>query len=317
MTEPARLTVLDSVLIDLTLRVGALPARGQDVVSAPAHLATGGGFNVLVAARRQGLACRYGGHLGTGPFAARARADLVAAGIELGPSTAGDRDLGVCVVVVEPDGERTFLTAAGAELDLSRAALDALDFRDDEYLYLSGYNLAHPSLAATIGPWLATVPERVRVALDPGARLGDADPDLVDRVLARVDWLLASDDEVRALAGTSSLADAVAAVRARVRAGVVVHEGAAGCRMAEGGRVRRIPGVATPVVDSNGAGDTHNGVFLASLAAGADPATAAWRANVAASWSINQVGGASAPSAAQLAARLGQVGNAPRFEPAG
>ncbi len=315
MTEHARLTVLDSVLIDLTLRVGALPERGGDVVSAPAHLATGGGFNVLVAARRQGLASRYGGHLGTGPFAERARADLEALEVEVAPSTPGGRDLGVCVVVVEPDGERTFLTAAGAELDLSRAALDALDFGDDEYLYLSGYNLAHPALAATIGPWLATVPEHVCVALDPGARIGDADPGLVDRVLARVDWLLASDDEVCALAGTPSLGDAVATLRPRVRAGVVVHEGAAGCRIADGGHPRRIAGVATQVVDSNGAGDTHNGVFLASLAHGADPEAAAWRANVAAAWSIAHLGGASAPSAAQLAERLGEIGTSPRREP--
>ncbi len=310
MTD-ARLTVLDSVLLDLTLRVDALPARGGDVVSAPAHLATGGGFNVLVAAQRQGLAVRYGGHLGAGPFATRARDDLAAAGVEVPDVPTAGRDLGVCVVLVEPDGERTFVTAAGAELDLGAEALASLGWGPHEYLYLSGYNFAHRSLAAVVAPWLDTLPDQVVVALDPGARLGDADPEVVAHALARVDWLLASDDECCALADDTDLASAVTTLAAAVRAGVVVHEGARGCRLATGGTVRAIPGVPGEVVDSNGAGDTHNGVFLASLADGADPVTAAWRANVAASHAIAHVGGAAAPTWSELDARLRALGATP------
>ena len=52
----ARLVVLDSVLVDLTLRVDALPDRGGDVRSDSSMLAPGGGFNVLAAAARQGMA---------------------------------------------------------------------------------------------------------------------------------------------------------------------------------------------------------------------------------------------------------------------
>jgi sugar/nucleoside kinase (ribokinase family) len=57
-----------------------------------------------------------------------------------------------------------------------------------------------------------------------------------------------------------------------------------------------IPGFATTVVDTNGAGDVHNGVFLAELASGRDPLAAAKWANAAAAMAISQFGPATGPT---------------------
>ncbi|HEX8928495.1 MAG TPA: PfkB family carbohydrate kinase, partial [Actinomycetota bacterium] len=57
-------------------------------------------------------------------------------------------------------------------------------------------------------------------------------------------------------------------------------------------------------VDTTGAGDTHVAVFLARLAAGDDPARAAWVANVAASLSVRRAGPAGGPTAEELQAAL-------------
>ena len=298
-----RLVVLDSVLVDLTLRVAGLPERGGDVRSSRSSLSTGGGFNVLAAARRQGLDAHYGGRLGRGPFADLARASLAAEGIGFEASE-GDDDLGVCVVLVEDDGERTFITAPGAELGLNTASLDSLGVGPGDLLSLSGYNLAHPELARVIAPWLRSIPEAVVVAFDPGARFADADPGVLGAVLTRTDWLLASADECRALAGTDDLEAAVRELLGRVRAGVVAHDGPAGCVVGTGGEVVRVEGFATTVVDSNGAGDAHNGVFLAALAAGLEPRAAARRANAAAAIAIESFGPATAPTRERLDAWL-------------
>ncbi|MBN3729119.1 sugar kinase, partial [Burkholderia sp. Ac-20379] len=52
-----RLIHTGQVLVDLIMRVGALPAPGGDVLASEARFEVGGGFNVLAAARRSGMAC--------------------------------------------------------------------------------------------------------------------------------------------------------------------------------------------------------------------------------------------------------------------
>ena len=62
-----------------------------------------------------------------------------------------------------------------------------------------------------------------------------------------------------------------------------------------------MPGFAVEAVDTNGAGDTHTGVFLAALAAGAGPAEAVRLANAAAALSVTRHGPATGPTRAELA----------------
>ena len=59
------------VVIDLTLRIEAIPEPGGDVFANESSMAVGGGFNVLAAARRLGAETLYAGPLGEGPFAER------------------------------------------------------------------------------------------------------------------------------------------------------------------------------------------------------------------------------------------------------
>ncbi len=299
-----RLVVLDSVLIDVTLRVDALPQRGGDVRSRASLVTPGGGFNVLAAAARQGMATAYGGRLGHGVFAELARAALADEGVAVAANDGGADDLGVCVVIIDGDGERTFVTAPGAELGLRRDSLGALEVRSGDYLYLSGYNLAHPELASVIVPWFESIPADVVVAFDPGARVLDGEPSALSAVLARTDWLLASTSECRALTGTDDAVRAATELRRRVRRGVVVHDGSSGCLVAADDGVERVAAFPVTVVDTNGAGDAHNGVFLAEVARGAPALEAARRANAAAAMAIGSLGPATAPTRASLDAFL-------------
>src|SRR5215471_10374088 len=119
-----RLLHLGNVVVDVVLYVPALPEPGGDVLATGAQTAAGGGFNVMAAAARQGLAVAYGGVIGTGPFAALATAACAAEGIEvLRPAKPG-LDTGLVISVVDASGERTFLTSRGAEATLTAADLD-------------------------------------------------------------------------------------------------------------------------------------------------------------------------------------------------
>ena len=66
--------------------------------------------------------------------------------------------------------------------------------------------------------------------------------------------------------------------------------------MATGGVVHRIPPHAVIAIDTNGAGDTHIGSFVAKLAATGDAVVAAHYANVAAALPTTRKGPATAPA---------------------
>ena len=69
----------------------------------------------------------------------------------------------------------------------------------------------------------------------------------------------------------------------------------------------RCPASTVTELDSNGAGDTHTGAFIAALATGADARQAARRANAAAAFSVTRRGPATAPTANELAQFLSTV----------
>src|SRR5260370_16511463 len=101
-----RLLRRGNVVVDVVLTVPALPARGGDVLATSTETTAGGGFNVMAAARRQGLPVSYAGAIGSGPFAAVARAQCAAGGIEVMQSARPGGGTGVVGPLRDPAGER-------------------------------------------------------------------------------------------------------------------------------------------------------------------------------------------------------------------
>ena len=316
-----RLLHLGNVVVDVVLTVAELPERGGDVLAAATEVTPGGGFNVIVAAARQGLPVAYAGGYGSGPFAALALAALRQAGVEVLQPPKNGADTGFVVALVDDGGERTFVTSRGAEAMLTAVDLAGVRAGPRDAIYLSGYGLAHPSNRSALLGWLSRLGEDNAVFFDPGP-LGDSVPaDVLDRVLRRADWLTCNEREAARLTGTD---DPVAAAEALVRRlstplkrsaapardasaeaggqrGVLVRTGPDGCLLARWGAAPvRVPGFPVEAVNTNGAGDTHTGTFIAALAAGADALAAARTANAAAALSVTRRGPATAPTRAEL-----------------
>ncbi|ROS39310.1 PfkB family carbohydrate kinase [Amycolatopsis thermoflava] len=287
----SRLVHTGQVIVDLVLRVPELPRRGGDVLADGMDLTPGGGFNVMAAAARSGAEVVYAGAHGTGRFGDAVRAALAAEGIGVAQAPLSDVDTGVCVVLVDSGGERTFVTGTGAEGMLAPGRLDDVPAAAADLVYVSGYSLAHAPNRAALAAWLPTVP--ARVLLDPGPLAADLPLDLV---LPHVDILSCNAAEARALSGKDSLTEAALALGGTV----VVRDGPAGCLLAENGEVRTIPGFPVEPVDTNGAGDAHCGVLAAELLAGADLAMAAHRANAAAAMAVLRPGPATAPNRQEI-----------------
>jgi sugar/nucleoside kinase (ribokinase family) len=295
-----RLVHVGNVVVDLVATVPALPARGADVLADDVVATAGGGFNVLAAAARQGLPTLYAGPLGTGPFAEIAAAALRAEGIATrqAPRPA---DTGVVITVVDGEGERTFVTSPASIVGANAAELAAVAPASGDVISVSGYELLHGPSRDALLPWLAALPADVAVVFDPGPLAPWSAPDAVAAVLARTDWCTANAAEAARITGAD---DPDASVRALGgRAGTVVRTGASGCLVAvRGTGPVRVPGFAVDAIDTTGAGDAHTGVFVAALAAGADPVAAACTANAAGALATTRRGPATCPTAAELAA---------------
>jgi ribokinase len=303
--RPRRLLSVGSIVADIRIDVPHLPPRGGDVLGSTASISAGGGFNVLAAAARNGLACAFAGRHGVGPYGTRIRADLAREGIPalLEPSPEGDS--GFCVVMVEPHGERTFITSPGVESELGLRALASLAVEVSDAVFVSGYDLCYPALGPAIGQWTQTLPVGVGVVVDPGAMVGDIPSDILCAVLANTRILTMNRREAMLFGATEDLGQIALRALARLAAGalVILRDGANGCIIAGAGLPDppvRVQAPPVRMIDSTGAGDAHTGVFLASMAAGLDPVSAARRANWAAAVSVTRRGPATAPTTEEL-----------------
>jgi sugar/nucleoside kinase (ribokinase family) len=296
-----RLVSLGNVIIDIVAEVPALPERGGDVLASGVALEVGGGFNLMAAAVRQGLDVAYAGALGRGLFGDLARRALQAMRIVLLlPDDQGERrDTGFAVVLVDAGGERTFVTAVGAEAGVTSRRLDHVEIQPTDAVLISGYGLLPDANRHAILDRLSRLPPETTVCYDPGP-LGHTLPDnVIGAVRRRVDWWSCNEREASLATGCADPAAAAAELLARLRRGnVVVRLGMSGCLVAQGGSaVLHMPGVPVAIVDTTGAGDAHLGAFIAGLAAGRDAEAAARRANVVAALTVTRRGPATSPTA--------------------
>lgn len=297
MSDAPRLFCLDTVLIDVALRVAALPQRAGDVLASEKLVTTGGGFNAMSAAARHNMRVVYAGRLGAGPFSSLAATALETEHIAAPIERNGALDTGICMVLLEPDGERSFVTSPGAEATLRGSDLEALDVKANDYVLVSGYNIMYPELAKTVLAWIARLAPEVTVFFDPATRVVDIPKSNLDAVIERSNWLLCNAFEASTLTQGDDAIEAAASLASRNDTlDVLVRRGAKGCVVARNHQdAVVVEGFATAVVDTTGAGDVHNGVFVAELASGHDAFAAARWANAAAAMAISHFGPATGP----------------------
>src|SRR5207248_7442840 len=163
MSQPAlnRLVFAGEAIVDLLMRVPALPERGGDMLADSAAIEVGGGFNIMAAAVRQGLPVVYAGGHGTGPWGDKVRAALAAEDIRLLRTPDPDADTGFDVALVEAGSERTFVTALGAESLTEPGAWDLVRVRPGAVASVSGYGLVPPGPGPLLRARAARPPPRV------------------------------------------------------------------------------------------------------------------------------------------------------------
>lgn len=144
LTSRQPVMVVGAAVIDVIADAYALPWRGCDIELKQQSVNVGGcALNIAVALKRLGIEAGNALPLGQGVWAEIIRNRMAKEGlISLIDNAEGDN--GWCLALVEPDGERTFMSFSGVENQWNRQWLARLTVAPGSLLYFSGYQLASP-----------------------------------------------------------------------------------------------------------------------------------------------------------------------------
>ena len=306
---PARLLYTGQVVVDLVMALDALPRSGGDVLARSAAFETGGGFNVMAAARRSGMPTVYLGRHGAGRFGDLARQAMAAEGIDIAATASTVQDTGLSVALIEPSAERSFISYVGAEGGLSAEDLRGVEAQPEDYVFVSGYSLLHEGKVSTLLDWLAQLPTGAGVVFDPGPMIDSLEASGMQAVLPLITLWTSNAEEALRFTGCKTIDTALARLAQWLRtdALIVVRDGPNGCWILKGSEPRHVRAFPVTAIDTNGAGDAHAGVLLAGLASGLSASEAALRANAAAAIAVTRWGPATAPTAAEVDELVGST----------
>ncbi|WP_369167293.1 ribokinase [Streptomyces sp. R28] len=270
-TSP-QVVVIGSVNIDHVVVADAFPSPGETLLGRTAYVTLGGkGANQAAAAASGGVRTAMIARVGEDAEADRARARLVAGGVDVEAVT---------TVPGAETGTAWITTAAG----------------DNTIVVVAGANHQWPSEGDPtegLGAQAAVVLAQLEIPLDVVRRAADAcrgrfllnaapAAELPDDLIARCDVLIVNEHEQAVVSGQlatdkdaevtpdeASVRKAHDALRARGAKAVVTTLGEAGAIVTDADGVSTaLPAVPATVVDTTGAGDAFAGVLAARLAAG-------------------------------------------------
>ena len=304
MADP-RLIHIGSAVVDFIYRIDRLPGPGDDLTASAFTALPGGGFNMMLAAQRSGMRTAYAGKIGDGPFGTMIADALKAERIEQLQPVSRGIDSGTCVVLVtEGDGERTFVSRPGAEGVITPDDYHYMMPEPGDWVFTTGYTLAYPGSRQGQADFIQALPDHATFAFDPTGIVGEIPTDLLHRVLARTDWLSLNRAEAEAIVGQADdagMVERLFARHCRRARGIVLRSGASGALLALADEPPVfVPAFRVETVDTNGAGDAHDGAFIAALSRGMSPLAALGYANAAAAISTTRHGGPTAPDAGEI-----------------
>ncbi len=287
-----RVVVVGDVMTDVVVRPEGPLRRGSDRRAAIRLLPGGSGANQACWLAHFGASVRLAARVGASDRD-RLAADLAGAGVEARLAADPDRPTGLLVALIDPDGERSFLTDRGANDGLCAGDV-AEDLLDGVVLvHLSGYALVAPGpRAAVLGFARRARARGAAVSIDPASTgfLAEIGPENFLAWTEGADFLFPNAEEAALLAGSPDPVEQGAVLGARYGT-VVVKRGASGAEAHVHGRRHICPAPAAAALDATGAGDAFLGAYLAAHLSGFDTARCLERA-IAAGTAITAVVGA-------------------------
>jgi len=276
--------VIGSTVVDVVLSIPEIPGRGEDVNITGLKYRIGGcAYNVFMALKLFNSPALLCSPAGSGFYGDMVRDHLSKDGLK--PLVNLDEKNGCCFCLVEPDGERSFLSHHGAEYLFSRSWVENLDFSQTGSVFICGLEIEdqsgdeiidfvyeHPDLEL----YFATGP---RINHIPGKRM--------EKLLCRRDsrgkgpFLHLNKNEAFDFSGKYVLEDAADFLAGITGNSLVITLGEQGayCLSGAGNKGFYAPSFSVEVVDTVGAGDAHCGALIACIKNGLSLEEACLEAN--------------------------------------
>ncbi len=262
-----RACVVGDVMTDILVQLDESFARGSDAAARIAERPGGSAATFAVWLARQAVEVDFVARVAHADVA-KISAELRAEGVT--PWLAGDPDLptGRLIALVEPSGERSFLTDRGANDALTLADVPASVLAGADWLHLTGYSFQNPGPRAVARDLMRRAGE-IPVSVDPSsaAPLRAMGPENFLEWTAGAAVLFPNADEAAALAGADDPVEQRARLAGRYPL-VAIKRGAAGAEAFSGAALWSAPASAAPALDTTGAGDAFAAAFVAGRLAG-------------------------------------------------
>ena len=292
-TETLDVVVVGDVMVDVLAAMNGPLNRGSDTPSTVTTAGGGSAANVASWLAGQGVPTSYVGRVGDDVLGRESIARLTQRGVAVWVTLDPERPTGTCVVLVEPEGERSMLPDAGANATMLPADVPPTVFRPGAHLHLSGYTLLNEgSREAGLTALSLAAAADMTVSVDPSsaALLTAAGAARFLEWTRGADLLLANEDEAAVLTGTPDPHQAAAQLGDTYQE-VVVKLGADGALWQQGFISASAPAErGVIVVDTTGAGDAFAAGFLASWLLHPEPESALAAGNRLAALAVAQVG---------------------------
>ena len=271
-----RFVVCGETLIDL---VRAANERSGLHSSTWLALSAGGPMNSAVALGKLGNDTHFLGRLSNDAFGHQLRQHILAANVQLDLATESSQSTSIAVVSLDAEGVASYTFHFTDTANFGWQIDDLPRLAADDWLHIASLSCVVSPGAAVLLEWMRDVKAgvsydinvRPTVITDPDEYWSKVQPWL-RAVGRRTGIVKASDEDIRFLAEATGARGAVSRDPIEVAAGWVDQYGLAmsvitlgpggGAAVERGGRVTRVSGFPTKVVDTVGAGDTFMAGFL-------------------------------------------------------
>jgi sugar/nucleoside kinase (ribokinase family) len=290
MTRPPRILVIGDVMTDVVVRPEGPLARGSDRRASISIQRGGSAANQAAWLAAFGVAVDFVARIGAADVESET-ARFKAIGVT--PHLVGDpiHETGRLIALIDPDGERSFLTDRGAN-----EALEARDISDAliegaALIHLSGYSFFASSPRAAVLDVMRRAGDKP-VSVDPASAefLRELGADIFLSLTQGAAILFPNAAEAAILASSDDR-EAQCARLVKHYPLVVIKRGAAGAEAVEGERRWQVKAPQIEAVDTTGAGDAFVAAFLASRLSRGDIQPALERAAAAGAAASASVGG--------------------------
>jgi ribokinase len=307
---PTSIILIGDINADLSFVLPNLPHSGDDVMVEEMRWGSGGSaLNMALNFAQLGAQPLVIGRIGRDPAArialrAAHHAGLDLSGIQEDPSV----ETGLCGVLVDENGQRSFLSYRGANVHCNANRIDAETLNNCDLLCICGHALIEGRQRDTALYAIQAANQRnIPVALDLCLPLVRHGADVLRELIPML-WVLSmNEDEARLLLPRQSISQILETLCSQGVAHIAIKRGAQGCSVCRAGQRLDVLPPGVNVIDTTGAGDAFSAGFAWGLLHQHDLGACATLGNVLGALAATRPGAAEAvPQRSEILARLDQ-----------